>query len=405
MPAELEQTLREGSGILVTLLYAQLAILGAKTLPLLLVVCFPAPGNRRAALVWGSVLLGIVVLVAKRHPAVLAPAVVTLGVLAYYLSATLCSFRLNRWLRSGVLRKDTLFVVLGLVFVIAPASVLRRLGQIELLVLGWSITLSIFSYSVEASRNTRALSLREFLFFVLIDPTVSFPDRSRQVRSPAHLVVRRLALGLCLMVLSDRLLRLWTHWNAWLERERIEIDLILTFALAATTAFFAAYWVRAGAAQIRIGMMQSLGYQPPECFNRPYLATSPLDFWRRWNCWVGSWVRRYLFAPLTLSLMRQRGAYGMTGAPAHALGLVGSFAAMGLLHDWLIFANMGTSTFVYVRVFLFAACGLLAWEAIASWSRGENDRPLREPNIWHRWMARLGPAAYVSAMLVIAGRI
>lgn len=33
-------------------------------------------------------------------------------------------------------------------------------------------------------------------------------------------------------------------------------------------------------------------------FNRPYLATDPRDFWRRWHISLSTWLRDYLYIPL-----------------------------------------------------------------------------------------------------------
>ena len=36
----------------------------------------------------------------------------------------------------------------------------------------------------------------------------------------------------------------------------------------------------------------------PINFNKPYFATSPSDFWRRWHISLSSWLRDYLYIPL-----------------------------------------------------------------------------------------------------------
>ena len=41
-----------------------------------------------------------------------------------------------------------------------------------------------------------------------------------------------------------------------------------------------------------------LGFQLPENFNKPYLATSISDFWRKWHMTLSRWLRDYLFIPL-----------------------------------------------------------------------------------------------------------
>ena len=42
----------------------------------------------------------------------------------------------------------------------------------------------------------------------------------------------------------------------------------------------------------------------PENFNRPYLARNLLDFWGRWHISFGTWVRTYVFTPLSTKLIR-----------------------------------------------------------------------------------------------------
>ena len=53
-----------------------------------------------------------------------------------------------------------------------------------------------------------------------------------------------------------------------------------------------------GYTDLAIGLALLLGYQLPENFNRPYLALSVRDFWRRWHMTLSRWLRDYLYIPL-----------------------------------------------------------------------------------------------------------
>src|SRR4029078_6780569 len=53
-----------------------------------------------------------------------------------------------------------------------------------------------------------------------------------------------------------------------------------------------------GYTDMAIGLALLLGYQLPENFNRPYLALSLRDFWRRWHMTLSRWLRDYLYIPL-----------------------------------------------------------------------------------------------------------
>jgi alginate O-acetyltransferase complex protein AlgI len=54
----------------------------------------------------------------------------------------------------------------------------------------------------------------------------------------------------------------------------------------------------AGYTDIALGAGQLLGFELPENFRLPYLATSPADFWRRWHLTLSRWLRDYLYIPL-----------------------------------------------------------------------------------------------------------
>lgn len=53
-----------------------------------------------------------------------------------------------------------------------------------------------------------------------------------------------------------------------------------------------------GYTDIAIGAAIILGFKIPINFNKPYFATSPVDFWRRWHISLSTWLRDYLYIPL-----------------------------------------------------------------------------------------------------------
>jgi alginate O-acetyltransferase complex protein AlgI len=59
------------------------------------------------------------------------------------------------------------------------------------------------------------------------------------------------------------------------------------------------YFDFAGYSMIAIGSARLLGVTFPNNFNWPYLATSPREFWRRWHITLSSWIRDYLYLPLS----------------------------------------------------------------------------------------------------------
>lgn len=73
-----------------------------------------------------------------------------------------------------------------------------------------------------------------------------------------------------------------------------------TIAIAIAVVFFAfqIYCDFSGYTDIAIGCARIMGVQLTENFNRPYLATSITEFWRRWHISLSSWFRDYVYIPL-----------------------------------------------------------------------------------------------------------
>lgn len=53
-----------------------------------------------------------------------------------------------------------------------------------------------------------------------------------------------------------------------------------------------------GYSDMAIGIALLLGFQIPSNFHLPYLARSPVDFWRRWHISLSTWLRDYLYISL-----------------------------------------------------------------------------------------------------------
>ena len=53
-----------------------------------------------------------------------------------------------------------------------------------------------------------------------------------------------------------------------------------------------------GYSDIAIGVSKIIGFDLPENFNMPYIATSITEFWRRWHITLSRWLRDYLYVPL-----------------------------------------------------------------------------------------------------------
>jgi D-alanyl-lipoteichoic acid acyltransferase DltB (MBOAT superfamily) len=66
---------------------------------------------------------------------------------------------------------------------------------------------------------------------------------------------------------------------------------------------FQLYFSFCGASHIVIGAARLFGIQLHENFNRPYLSTTPSEFWTRWHMSLSFWIRDFLF--MSLATMRR----------------------------------------------------------------------------------------------------
>jgi len=90
-----------------------------------------------------------------------------------------------------------------------------------------------------------------------------------------------------------------------------------------------------GYSDISTGLSRMLGLAPPVNFNYPYLARSVSDFWTRWHITLSSWLRDYLFLPITYVAMRKIATDRWWGVRAEVWGYaIGTLLTMALAGLW-----------------------------------------------------------------------
>jgi D-alanyl-lipoteichoic acid acyltransferase DltB (MBOAT superfamily) len=89
---------------------------------------------------------------------------------------------------------------------------------------------------------------------------------------------------------------------------------------------------------IAVGIGRLIGVPAPENFNRPYLARNVIDFWERWHISLSQFIRRNLFIPVQMTLMRRTD--GMRPLLISSFAFTLSFLLCGLWHSigWVWFA-------------------------------------------------------------------
>lgn len=149
--------------------------------------------------------------------------------------------------------------------------------------------------------------------------------------------------------------------------ENIEHHTGMSVLVAALFFSIQIYCDFAGYSFIALGCARVMGFRLITNFERPYMATSVQDFWRRWHISLSTWFRDYLYIPLGGS----RCSKGRT-----RLNLMITFLVSGLWHG----AN-----------WTFVIWGGLngVFQVIGSWMKPIKERTraalgLREENAWLR---------------------
>ncbi len=293
----------------------------------------------------------------RRRRLLLISLVVNLGLLFYF-----------KYLQFTV---DNVWVGLRALGVVTPPPILDII-----LPLGISFyTFQTISYTVDVYRK-QTEPLREFVLYgcfvtffpqLVAGPVLRLAEVTPQLdRRPKFTQtafaggLRRVLMGLFLkVVVADNLS---PFVDAGFEQDVATLGAIDVWTLAFMFGFqiycdFSAY------SHIALGCAKMMGIEFPENFNFPYAASSPKDFWGRWHISLSSWIRDYLYLPLSGARFNV-GKTGSTGGLQDAVtekrsdtrtrALFLTWAIMGLWHG----ANW---TFVFwgvyhaVCVFVFRA--------------------------------------------------
>jgi D-alanyl-lipoteichoic acid acyltransferase DltB (MBOAT superfamily) len=124
-------------------------------------------------------------------------------------------------------------------------------------------------------------------------------------------LVKKVAIADRLALLADRV------YDSPADFSQAQI-LIATYAFA-----FQIYADFSGYTDVAIGAAQALGFRLRENFDRPYLAASPVEFWRRWHISLSTWFRDYVYVPM---------GGNRQGPGRWILAILLTFALSGLWH-------------------------------------------------------------------------
>ena len=123
---------------------------------------------------------------------------------------------------------------------------------------------------------------------------------------------------------------------------------------------FQIYFDFSAYSHIAVGAAKMMGITIPENFNYPYIASSFKDFWKRWHISLSSWIRDYLYLPLSgIKVVKTTGAGGIgegleatTNKRSKDKALFITWAIMGLWHgaNWtFVFWGLFHATMIFIE--------------------------------------------------------
>ncbi|MEP6810207.1 MAG: MBOAT family O-acyltransferase [Chthoniobacterales bacterium] len=165
-----------------------------------------------------------------------------------------------------------------------------------------SYVVDVYRGRVRAERNVFHYALYIMFFPHLIAGPIVRPSQFLwQIRTRKHFDWARLQFG------AQLFLRGLLKKAVFADRLALVVDPIFRapgeFSSATLWLGTVAYAVQvycdfAGYTDMARGVAQAFGFKLPINFDRPYLAASVGEFWRRWHITLSSWVRDYLYIPL-----------------------------------------------------------------------------------------------------------
>lgn len=201
--------------------------------------------------------------------------------------------------------------------------------------------LDVYHEEIEPERSPLRFALFLALFAkITAGPIIRYGEVAEDLADP-RLRVDRFALGIERFViglgkkvlLADNLAMITdqifsvpgpelTASVAWLGLLTYTLQLYLDFS---------------GYTDMAIGLGRMFGFRFQENFNYPYISRSLTEFWRRWHISLSTWLRDYLYIPLSYSLMtkgvRKKNAQGKhTANYRMSFSIVAVFAVCGLWH-------------------------------------------------------------------------
>ncbi len=277
---------------------------------------------------------------------------------------------------------DNLFALLGTLGLRVPLHHLRVILPVGISFytfqsMGYAI--DVYRRQVEPERRLRDYALFVAFFPQLVAGPIERAARMLpQIRAPRRVTLDGVYAGTHLIFwglfqkvfVADNLARLVDPVFSAPPPYNGARVLIALYAFA-----FQLYCDFAGYSNIARGLARCLGFELMANFDCPYVSRSPAEFWRRWHISLSTWLRDYLFLPISYALSRR----------------VDGVRWLGLRDDLWIYAIATTATMLLGGLWHGAAWGFVLWGLYQGlllvafrFAGGRRHRHARVPSQWRR---------------------
>lgn len=168
-----------------------------------------------------------------------------------------------------------------------------------------SYVLDVYMGKVDATGSFLNVGLYVSFFPQLVaGPIVRFTDIADAINNrkesidgfSSGVVIFLIGLSKKVLIANNMALVADAAWKLIIG-DRLEASVAMAW-LGAISYTLQIYFDFSGYSDMAIGLGKIFGFDFPENFKHPYIATSLTEFWRRWHISLSSWFRDYVYIPL-----------------------------------------------------------------------------------------------------------
>lgn len=171
-----------------------------------------------------------------------------------------------------------------------------------------SYILDIYNGKIEAETNIFKVFLYLSFFPLMIEGPISrYSEMGKQLYEPHNIDFNTYKNGLILII--------WGYLKKLVIADRAAIFVNNVFSqnctglvvlIASILYVVQIYTEFSGCMDIVTGVSELFGIKVPDNFRRPFFSISINEFWRRWHITLGTWLRDYIFYPLSISNLNMK---------------------------------------------------------------------------------------------------